>query len=256
MLVGGLIGFSIIGVEWSKLQWLVAALGLGLGFGMQEIFANFISGLIILFEKPIRIGDTVTIRDLTGSITRINTRATTITDWDRKEIIVPNKAFITEQFVNWSLLVTRVVLTIPAPAHVNSEEVTTILKQAADRCTYVLDMPAPDVFLVDLQQGIQLFELRVHAEMGHRMPLRHELHQLILRGFEEHGIEMPFPPFRYGWKRWGAKRPPATVRLPAGLSNPVAQQNAGMRRAFFFTRELLHKLSPCAISFSAYPACR
>ncbi len=210
MLVGGLIGFSIIGVEWSKLQWLVAVLGLGLGFGMQEIFANFISGLIILFGKPIRIGDTVTIRDLTGSITRINTRATTITDWDRKEIIVPNKAFITEQFVNWSLSdsVTRVVLTIPAPAHVNSEEVTTILKQAVDRCTYVLDMPAPDVFLVDLQQGIQLFELRVHAaEMGHRMPLRHELHQLILRGFEEHGIEMPFPPFQVRMETLGRKTP-------------------------------------------------
>ncbi|PLM08758.1 miniconductance mechanosensitive channel MscM, partial [Klebsiella pneumoniae] len=73
MLVGGLVGFSMIGIEWSKLQWLVAALGVGLGFGLQEIFANFISGLIILFEKPIRIGDTVTIRDLTGSVTRINT---------------------------------------------------------------------------------------------------------------------------------------------------------------------------------------
>ena len=70
MLVGGLVGFSMIGIEWSKLQWLVAA-GVGLGFGLQEIFANFISGLIILFEKPIRIGDTVTIRDLTGSVTAL-----------------------------------------------------------------------------------------------------------------------------------------------------------------------------------------
>ncbi len=148
LLIGGLLGFSLIGIEWSKLQWLVTGLGVGLGFGLQEIFANFISGLIILFEKPIRIGDTVTIRDLTGGITRINTRATTITDWDRKEIIVPNKAFITEQFVNWSLSdsVTRVVLTIPAPATVSSEEVTTLLKQAAERCSYVLDTPPPEVF--------------------------------------------------------------------------------------------------------------
>jgi small-conductance mechanosensitive channel len=69
MLIGGLMGFSMIGIEWAKLQWLVAAFGVGLGFGLQEIFANFISGLIILFEKPIRIGDTVTIRDLTGSVT-------------------------------------------------------------------------------------------------------------------------------------------------------------------------------------------
>ena len=199
MLIGGLVGFSMIGIEWSKLQWLVAALGVGLGFGLQEIFANFISGLIILFEKPIRIGDTVTIRDLTGSVTKINTRATTISDWDRKEIIVPNKAFITEQFINWSLSdsVTRVVLTIPAPADANSEEVTEILLTAARRCSLVIDNPAPEVFLVDLQQGIQIFELRIYAaEMGHRMPLRQESHQLILAGFHAHGIDMPFPPFQ------------------------------------------------------------
>ncbi|MDU2498264.1 MAG: miniconductance mechanosensitive channel MscM [Klebsiella grimontii] len=199
MLIGGLVGFSMIGIEWSKLQWLIAALGVGLGFGLQEIFANFISGLIILFEKPIRIGDTVTIRDLTGSVTRINTRATTISDWDRKEIIVPNKAFITEQFINWSLSdsVTRVVLTVPAPVDANTEEVAQILLNAAHRCSLVIDTPAPEAFLVDLQQGIQIFELRIYAaEMGHRMPLRHEMHQLILAGFREHGIDMPFPPFQ------------------------------------------------------------
>lgn len=199
ILFGGLLGFSMLGIEWAKFQWLVAALGLGLGFGLQEIFANFVSGLIILFEKPIRIGDTVTIRDLTGSVTKINTRATTISDWDRKEIIVPNKAFITEQFINWSLSdsITRVVLTVPAPAETNSEEVTEILLTASKRCALVLDNPAPEVYLVDLQQGIQIFELRIYAaEMSHRMPLRHEIHQLILAGFREHDIVLPFPPFQ------------------------------------------------------------
>lgn len=220
MLIGGLMGFSMIGIEWSKLQWLVAALGVGLGFGLQEIFANFISGLIILFEKPIRIGDTVTIRDLTGSITKINTRATTISDWDRKEIIVPNKAFITEQFINWSLSdsVTRVVLTVPAPSDANSEEVTQILQTAAERCSLVIDTPAPEVFLVDLQQGIQIFELRIYAaEMGHRMPLRHEIHQLILAGFREHGIDMPFPPFQMRLETLGGKRTGRTTgKRPTG----------------------------------------
>lgn len=199
LLIGGLTGFSMLGIEWGKLQWLVAAMGVGLGFGLQEIFANFISGLMILFEKPIRIGDTVTIRNLTGSVTKINTRATTIVDWDRKEIIVPNKAFITEQFINWSLSdsVTRVVLSVPAPIDANSEEVTSILTQAARKCSLVLDTPAPEAYLVDLQQGIQIFELRMHAaEMAHRMPLRHEIHQLILAGFREHGITLPFPPFQ------------------------------------------------------------
>ncbi len=199
MLIGIMVGFSLLGIEWAKLQWLVAALGVGLGFGLQEIFANFISGLIILFEKPIRIGDTVTIRDLTGTITKINTRATTLSDWDRKEIIVPNKAFITEQFINWSLSdpITRVLLTVPAPAEADSNEVTQILLKAAHDCALVLDNPAPETFLIDLQQGIQIFELRLFAsEMGHRMPIRHEMHQLILAGFREHGLTLPFPPFQ------------------------------------------------------------
>ncbi|EIH6130365.1 mechanosensitive ion channel, partial [Escherichia coli] len=88
-------------------------------------------------------------------------------------------------------------LTIPAPADANSEEVTEILLTAARRCSLVIDNPAPEVFLVDLQQGIQIFELRIYAaEMGHRMPIRHEIHQLILAGFHAHGIDMPFPPFQ------------------------------------------------------------
>ncbi|MCO7508844.1 miniconductance mechanosensitive channel MscM [Serratia fonticola] len=199
LLFGAILSFSWIGIEWSKLQWVVTALSVGLGFGMQEIFSNFISGLIILFEKPIRIGDTVTIRNLTGTVTKINTRATTISDWDRKEIIVPNKAFITEQFINWSLsdTLTRVVLTVPAPAEANTEEVTKILINSAERCSLVLDNPTPEAYLVDLQQGIQIFELRIYAaEMGHRMPLRHEIHQLILAGYREHGITLPYPPFQ------------------------------------------------------------
>ncbi|NIH16143.1 miniconductance mechanosensitive channel MscM [Serratia symbiotica] len=199
LLFGAVLSFSWIGIEWSKLQWVITALSLGLGFGMQEIFSNFISGLIILFEKPIRIGDTVTICNLTGSVTKINTRATTISDWDRKEIIVPNKAFITEQLINWSLsdTLTRVVLTLPAPADANSEEVTKILTKAAERCSLVLNNPAPEVYLVDLQQGIQIFELRIYAaEMGNRMPLRHEIHQLILSGYRQNGITLPYPPFQ------------------------------------------------------------
>lgn len=222
MLFGGLVCFSWIGFEWSKAQWLVASLGLGLGFGLQEIFANFISGLIILFEKPIRIGDTVTIRDLTGTITKINTRATTLSDWDRKEIIVPNKAFITEQFINWSLTdtVTRVLLNVPAPAEADSEEVTQLLLTAAKRCSLVLDNPAPEVYLSDLQQGIQIFELRIFAaEMAHRMPLRHEIHQLILRGYKEHGITLPFPPFqsRIESISRAGRRTSTSVRSPGGL---------------------------------------
>ena len=103
-----------LGVGWSKVQWLVAAMGLGLGFGLQEIFANFISGLIILFERPVRVGDVVTIDDVTGVVSRIRIRATTITDGDRKELIIPNKEFITGRVLNWTLTdpVNRVVINV------------------------------------------------------------------------------------------------------------------------------------------------
>ncbi|HGM7268935.1 TPA: miniconductance mechanosensitive channel MscM, partial [Serratia marcescens] len=228
LVFGAVLSFAWIGIEWSKLQWVVTALSLGLGFGMQEIFSNFISGLIILFEKPIRIGDTVTIRNLTGTVTKINTRATTISDWDRKEIIVPNKAFITEQFVNWSLSdnLTRVVLTVPAPGEANSEEVTKILMNAAERCSLVLDNPAPEVYLVDLQQGIQIFEMRIYAaEMGHRMPLRHEIHQLILAGYREHGITLPYPPFQVRTET--LSRLTNNGRTPPSTPAPNTKRDAG-----------------------------
>lgn len=208
MIIGVIVGLTMLGIGWAKLQFVVTALGLGLGFGLQQIFANFVSGLIILFEKPIRIGDTVTIRNLTGTVSKINIRATTITDWDRKEIIVPNQAFITEQFVNWSLSdsITRVVLNIPVPAYVSSELVTSLLRKAACKCQHVLTNPAPEVYLVELNQGIQLFELRLFAaEMGHRMPLRNDIHKLILQEFAEHNIEMPYPPMQVRLEHIGKK---------------------------------------------------
>ena len=101
--IGLLAFFNVIGADWSKLQWLFAALGVGIGFGLQEIVANFISGLIILFERPIRIGDVVTVGDTDGVVTRIQIRATTIRTWDRQELLVPNKEFITGRLLNWSL---------------------------------------------------------------------------------------------------------------------------------------------------------
>ena len=208
LMLGCMMAFSFIGIDWSKIQWLIAALGVGLGFGLQEIFANFISGLIMLFEKPVRIGDTVTIRDLTGTITKINTRATTIVDWDRKEIVMPNKAFITEQLINWSLsdAVTRIVLTIPATIDADSELVLDILKQAAWDCDNVLNEPEPQAFLVDIQEGIQLFELRIFCnDMSHRLPARSQIQQLIIDAYRHHNLELPFPPFHANLEAVGRK---------------------------------------------------
>nr|WP_243453971.1 miniconductance mechanosensitive channel MscM [Oceanisphaera pacifica] len=194
LIIGAFTTFAMLGIDWSKTQWLVAALSVGLGFGLQEIFANFVSGLIILFEKPIRIGDTVTIRELTGTISKIKTRATTIVDWDRREIIVPNKAFITEQFVNWSLsdAITRVRLMVRVRLDADIELVQRITYEAIAECSHILDTPAPEVFLVELTDSALVYEVRVYVEdMSYRMPMTHDLHNLLLTRLREHDIKIP-----------------------------------------------------------------
>jgi potassium efflux system protein len=119
-----------------------------------------------------------------------------------------------------------VVLTVPAPADANSEEVTKILTNAAERCSLVLDNPAPEVYLVDLQQGIQIFELRIYAaEMGHRMPLRHEIHQLILAGYREHGITLPYPPFQV--RSETLSRLTSNGRTPPSTPTPSTKRESG-----------------------------
>lgn len=167
---------------------------MGLGFGLQEIFANFVSGLIILFEKPIRLGDTVTIRDLTGTVTKIKTRATTIVDWDRKEIIVPNKAFITEQFINWSLsdAITRVKLRIRIGLTQEPKRVQQLLEQCVQESTLVLDTPTPEVFLIEFTDSALIYEIRLYVNnMDHRMPITHEVHSLILEKLNQLGMHLP-----------------------------------------------------------------
>ena len=196
LFVGSLIGFNTLGVEWSKLQWLIAALSVGLGFGLQEIFANFISGLIILFEKPVRIGDTVTIRDLTGTVSKIKIRATTIIDWDRKEIIVPNKAFITEQLVNWSLSdpITRVTVQVAVARDSDPAKVEAALYQAVEECQHTLKTPEPEVWFSGFGKHTQDYEIRAYAtDMNSRWPLRHELHKKITKKLKDNHLELAYP---------------------------------------------------------------
>ena len=196
--IGG-VGFvstlGALGVSWDKLQWLVAALSVGIGFGMQEIFANFISGLIILFERPVRIGDVVTIGNLSGTVSRIRIRATTITDFDRKEIIVPNKTFITGQLVNWSLTdtVTRVTIQIGVGYGSDLELVRKLLLQAAKENPRVLREPEPLVYFLTFAESTLNHELRIHVrDLGDRNPAIDEINRFIDREFRKNGIEISF----------------------------------------------------------------
>lgn len=197
IIVGGVVyGASLLGIRWSQLQWMAAALTVGLGFGLQEVFANFVSGLILLFERPFRVGDTITVDNLSGTVTRIRTRATTILDWDNKEIVVPNKTFITGQLVNWTLsdAVTRVTVAVGAAYGSDPDHVLQVLRDVGAEHSRVLNEPAPTSWLMSFGDSSINFELRVYvAEIRDRLPVSTELASAIHRRFREVGIEIPFP---------------------------------------------------------------
>ncbi len=209
ILVGGVLTvFAMLGFQWSRLQWLVAAFGVGLGFGLQEIFANFISGLILLFERPIRIGDIVTINELSGTVSKIQTRATTIIDWDNKEIVVPNKVFITEKLINWSLTdpVTRVVIPIGVAYGTDVEKVESLLYQIASDNPLVLEDPSPYVVFLAFGASSLDFELRVHiTAIEHRLSTIHLINKNIDKLFRENNIEIAFPQMDIHVRDWPNK---------------------------------------------------
>jgi potassium efflux system protein len=190
------VGFGQLGLDWSKLQWIVAALGVGLGFGLQEIVANFVSGIIILFERPVRVGDTVTIGTLSGTVSNIKIRATTITDFDNREVLLPNKSIITENVTNWTLndAVTRLVLSIGVAYGSDVEMVRKILFDVLSEHPDVLKTPPPTVFFMAHGDSSLNFELRLFVEAPvKRLPVTHDVNAAINAELNRHGIEIPFP---------------------------------------------------------------
>lgn len=195
-IVGLVLACSTLGIGWGRVQWLVAAISVGLGFGLQEIFANFVSGLIILFERPVRIGDIVTVDEVTGVISRIHMRATTITNWDRKEFIVPNKDFITGRLLNWTLSdqVNRVVINVGVAYGSDTRLAHEILLRLAREHPHVLDDPPPVAGLEEFGASSLNFVLRCYlSALEHRLTVIHDLHVGIDRALREAGIEIAFP---------------------------------------------------------------
>jgi len=196
VIIGTILTFNAIGVGWSKVQWLVAAVTVGLGFGLQEIFANFVSGIIILIERQIRVGDAVTVGDISGRVSRIKMRATTIIDWDRKELIIPNKEFVTGQVINWTLSDTVIRLVVPVGIAYGSDtqKAHDILIKIANESEFILKDPEPEAFFAGFGDSTLNFDLRVFLPNADvRIPMRHELLMKIDNEFKQAGIEIAFP---------------------------------------------------------------
>ncbi len=195
-MLGIIISFNALGLQWSNIQWLVAALSVGLGFGLQEIVANFVSGIILLFEQPIRVGDVVTVDGISGTVSRIRIRATTILNWEKQELIVPNKTFITGQLVNWTLSDTlnRVHIAVGVAYGTDTVKAMKLLREAADEHPKVLKEPEPRVTFEEF--GDNSLNLRIRAYLNNiddRLPTITELNQAVNDKFNEAGIVIAFP---------------------------------------------------------------
>jgi len=196
VIIGTVIGLGMLGLRWSQLHWMAAALTVGLGFGLQEIFANFVSGLILLSERPFRVGDVITIADQTGTVTRISTRATTLQDFDGKELVVPNKTFITDRLVNWTLsdTQTRVIIKVGVAYGTPPDRVHELLQRVATAHPLVLKEPAPRSWFMAFGASAMEFELRVFvAQIGDRLQVMNHLNGEIATLFADQGIEIAFP---------------------------------------------------------------
>lgn len=191
--------FFRLGFTWSSIQWLAAAFSVGLGFGMQEIFANFVSGLILLFERPVRVGDVISLEGYWGTVQRINIRSTTILNWDRQEIIIPNKELVTGRLTNWTLSdnLVRVIVKVGVAYRSDVEKAKGIMMDLALNHPKVAKEPEPmvafmefgdsslnlemDIYLKDFQTEDDLDDVRDGINMG------------ILTRFRAEGINIPFP---------------------------------------------------------------
>jgi potassium-dependent mechanosensitive channel len=196
VILGVLLGLSFLGMRWSQLQWMAAALTVGLGFGLQEIFANFVSGLILLFERPFRVGDIITIGEFTGRVTRIRTRATTILDFDNKEVVIPNKAFITDRLTNWTLSdsTTRLIIKVGVAYGSDVQKVHALLLQAAAECPHITRDPPARTWLLAFGASSLDFELRVFVpSIELRLLAQSDLHGRVATLLGEEGIEIAFP---------------------------------------------------------------
>jgi potassium efflux system protein len=194
--IGLIIAFSLIGFQWSNIQWLVAALGVGLGFGLQEIVANFISGIILLFERPIRVGDVVTLDSTTGVVSRIRIRATTITNYDKQEFLIPNKEFITGRVINWTLTdkVNRIIINVGVAYGSDVNQAMALMLEAAEENENVLQDPKPVATFEAFGDSSLTLLLRAYlGSMDNRLTTITALHTAINKKFLKAEIEIPFP---------------------------------------------------------------
>lgn len=197
IITGLVIILQTSGIDLSAIGLLVGALGVGIGFGLQNVTSNFISGIIILFERPIKVSDRIEINDLTGNVVNISGRATTINTNDNVTVIVPNSDFINHRVINWSHNEKKIRLSFPVGVSYREDpgKIRELLLEIALANPGVLPTPAPYVLFDEFGDSSLNFKLLVWTEVFINRPkiLKSELYYEIFKKFGEHNIEIPFP---------------------------------------------------------------
>ncbi len=192
--IGVIVILEAVGIDLSAFAVLAGAVGVGLGFGLQNVTSNFVSGLIILIERPIKVGDRVEIGSIRGEVRRIGARATTVVTDENIAIIVPNSEFIAERVTNWSHTgqLTAFVVRVRVGWNTDAELVRGLLLEVAAEHPHVLKEPAPEVELVDLRNGLHLaLQVWSNQDLKSEARLKSELNFAIREKLGEHGVEAP-----------------------------------------------------------------
>jgi potassium-dependent mechanosensitive channel len=194
--LGVVVALAVMGVELQNFAIVAGALGIGVGFGLQNVVNNFASGLILLLERPVRVGDTVVVGDVWGTIRKIGLRSTVMLTLDQSEMIVPNADLVSEKVINWTLTspIARIILPVGVAYGSPVDDVLKILEETAFAHDSVLRDPPPQALFVGFGDSALDFELRIWVQ---NIRLRLEVRSLVLqevdRRFREAGIEIPFP---------------------------------------------------------------
>ncbi|WP_372633499.1 mechanosensitive ion channel family protein [Fodinibius sp.] len=194
--IGILVSFNFVGINLSSLTVIFGLLSVGIGFGLQNVTANFISGLIILFERPISVGDRVVVSDIEGDVTEINIRSTMVRTVNNIFIIVPNSEFVSKDVINYSHGDPTYRLDIDVGVSYGSDLDTVLkaLREVAEENSKVMRKPEPEVHFIEFGESSWNMQLRAWIRNVKEYPgIRNELNQAIVRNFKKYGVEIPFP---------------------------------------------------------------
>ncbi len=196
ILLGTVVILQLWGIDLSSIALIASGLGIGIGFGLQTLVKDFVSGLVIVFERPIQVGDFVDFGDVKGTVIRIGSRSTEIRTLDHITIIVPNSRFLDNEIINWSHgnPVSRIRLPVGVAYHSDPGQVKLALLAAAQKNQEILATPSPQVFFLGFGDNALQFELLVWiAQPNRQLVIKSDLYFALVDSLSQQGIEVPFP---------------------------------------------------------------